>query len=433
MVSPPRGLRRPPGPRAGRPARPARRLPRLSQLLSRRPDRAAGGLPPRPPRAARAGRRPSCAPAGCRSGPWYVLADELVPSGESLVRNLLARARRRRAARRTGRRALLARRVRSSRRVARPRARVRHPVRRALARARRRARARMAISTAGAPPMAARSCSTTCRPTATRRARAWWTIPAGLREAWAALRPVLTGRAPRRRTWRYRSARTITPRPPPSAECATCSPRLEPDADGPGLAASTSISPPRPLRPTGVPASCGASCAGRYGYTWTLQGVHATRAPLKRRHAEAELLLERIGRAAGGAGRRTGRGDRRALLDDAWRALVRSQFHDSIGGCTSDAVARRVAVRLDDAGRRRGRSRARASTRSPATSPTAPASSRSDTAPRLVLWNPARPAARGRRSSCRSHVVPPRRARRSAGRPSAAPGDGRAAGLAGRP
>ncbi len=27
------------------------------------------------------------------AGPWYVLADELIPSGEALVRNLLARAR----------------------------------------------------------------------------------------------------------------------------------------------------------------------------------------------------------------------------------------------------------------------------------------------------------------------------------------------------
>src|SRR5207253_186053 len=44
----------------------------------------------------------------------------------------------------------------------------------------------------------------------------------------------------------------------------------------------------------------------------------------------------------------TGRGDRRPLLRDAWRALVRSQFHDSIGGCTSDPVARRVAGRLED-------------------------------------------------------------------------------------
>ncbi|HEY6807190.1 MAG TPA: hypothetical protein VI160_00265, partial [Gemmatimonadales bacterium] len=31
-----------------------------------------------------------------------------------------------------------------------------------------------------------------------------------------------------------------------------------------------------------------------YRYTWTLQGVHGTRAPLKRRHARAELWLERI-------------------------------------------------------------------------------------------------------------------------------------------
>src|SRR6185369_7894955 len=31
-----------------------------------------------------------------------------------------------------------------------------------------------------------------------------------------------------------------------------------------------------------------------YGYTWTLQGVHATRAPLKRKNDVLELLLERI-------------------------------------------------------------------------------------------------------------------------------------------
>src|SRR6266496_1793926 len=31
-----------------------------------------------------------------------------------------------------------------------------------------------------------------------------------------------------------------------------------------------------------------------YGYAWTLQGVHGTRAPLKRRHAQVELWLERL-------------------------------------------------------------------------------------------------------------------------------------------
>ena len=100
-----------------------------------------------------------------------------------------------------------------------------------------------------------------------------------------------------------------------------------------------------------------------YGYTWTLQGVHATRAPLKRLHAEAELALERMAEplaalALWHAGR-----DHRPLLANAWRTLLRSQFHDSIGGCTSDAVAQRVALRLADAQRAPARSPGRRSTR----------------------------------------------------------------------
>src|SRR6185312_1085191 len=31
-----------------------------------------------------------------------------------------------------------------------------------------------------------------------------------------------------------------------------------------------------------------------YGYTWTLQGVHGTRAPLKRLHSLVELALSRV-------------------------------------------------------------------------------------------------------------------------------------------
>lgn len=86
-----------------------------------------------------------------------------------------------------------------------------------------------------------------------------------------------------------------------------------------------------------------------YGYTWTLQGVHATRAPLKRLHAEAELVLERVAEPVAALALRYGGHDGRPLLAHAWRTLLRSQFHDSIGGCTSDAVAQRVALRLGDA------------------------------------------------------------------------------------
>jgi mannosylglycerate hydrolase len=86
-----------------------------------------------------------------------------------------------------------------------------------------------------------------------------------------------------------------------------------------------------------------------YGYTWTLQGVHGTRAPLKRLHAEAELSLERMAEPLAALAFRHRTADARPLLDHAWRTLLRSQFHDSIGGCTSDDVAERVAARLGDA------------------------------------------------------------------------------------
>ena len=86
-----------------------------------------------------------------------------------------------------------------------------------------------------------------------------------------------------------------------------------------------------------------------YGYTWTLQGVHGTRAPLKRLHAEAELALERVAEPLAALALWHRGHDARPLLGHAWRTLLRSQFHDSIGGCTSDAVAERVALRLGDA------------------------------------------------------------------------------------
>jgi alpha-mannosidase len=141
----------------------------------------------------------------------------------------------------------------------------------------------------------------------------------------------------------------------------------------------------------GVPALHG-ELRWSYGYTWTLQGVQATRAPLKRRHAAAELLLERVAEPLAALVGARGLGDWRPLLDDTWRALVRSQFHDSIGGCTSDTVARRVAGRLGDVAQAADQI-ARAGL--DALVGNAPDEARDHperTAPRLVLWNPvARP------------------------------------------
>ena len=83
-----------------------------------------------------------------------------------------------------------------------------------------------------------------------------------------------------------------------------------------------------------------------YRYAWTLQGVHGTRAPLKRRYSAAELTLARVAEPLAALARRWGGRDRRPVLELAWRALVRCQFHDAIAGCTSDMVARAVEERL---------------------------------------------------------------------------------------
>jgi mannosylglycerate hydrolase len=125
-----------------------------------------------------------------------------------------------------------------------------------------------------------------------------------------------------------------------------------------------------------------------YGYTWTLQGVHATRAPLKRLHAEAELSLERLAEPLAALALWHRRHDARPVLDHAWRTLIRSQFHDSIGGCTSDAVAERVAARLGDALAMSGELARAALEALSGNDPDAAREHPAGTAPRLVFYNP---------------------------------------------
>ncbi|HEX8726741.1 MAG TPA: glycoside hydrolase family 38 C-terminal domain-containing protein, partial [Gemmatimonadaceae bacterium] len=85
-----------------------------------------------------------------------------------------------------------------------------------------------------------------------------------------------------------------------------------------------------------------------YGYTWTLAGTLATRAPQKRRNARAERLLLREAEPwMALAARRTGRSGR-GLLDAAWRTLLLAHPHDTLCGCSVDDVARAFDARLDD-------------------------------------------------------------------------------------
>ena len=128
-----------------------------------------------------------------------------------------------------------------------------------------------------------------------------------------------------------------------------------------------------------------------YGYTWTLQGTHSTRAPLKRRNSGMELLLTRLvepldalASLGPGEGEQTGP----AILRQAWREVVQCHFHDAICGSASDAVARAVDVRLDDAEAAAREVLRRSLDRLAAHDPDLGREGTATT-PRLVLWNGA--------------------------------------------
>jgi alpha-mannosidase len=83
-----------------------------------------------------------------------------------------------------------------------------------------------------------------------------------------------------------------------------------------------------------------------YGYTWTLQGTLATRAAQKRRNARAERALVRDVEPWIALGDRGGSGGTRALLRAAWRDLLRAHPHDTLCGTSIDAVAEAFEHRL---------------------------------------------------------------------------------------
>ena len=85
-----------------------------------------------------------------------------------------------------------------------------------------------------------------------------------------------------------------------------------------------------------------------YGYAWTLQGTFASRAAQKRRYARAERLLTRDVEPWAALLWARGQGDQRPLVQSAWRALLLCQPHDTLCGCSSDTVARAMDARLDD-------------------------------------------------------------------------------------
>ena len=86
-----------------------------------------------------------------------------------------------------------------------------------------------------------------------------------------------------------------------------------------------------------------------YGYAWTLQGTLATRARQKRRNAHVERTLIRDAEPWAALAARAGQPSRRHLTAAAWRSTLLSHPHDTLCGCSVDEVARAMDARLDDA------------------------------------------------------------------------------------
>jgi mannosylglycerate hydrolase len=317
-------------------------------------------------------------------GPWYVLADELIPSGESLVRNLLAGAID--AARLGGRLDVLYSPDAFGHPAAWP----------SLA-------AEFAIpygalwrGLGGEPGQ--RGDLYRWRDPTGREVRLYHLPPDGyevgaalpadsakLQAIWHTVGAALRARSSTGHVAVFVGADHHAAHPDPSG-LRTALARLEPDADvrisrlDEFLQAAWSAAPEVPIL-TG-------ELRWSYGYTWTLQGVHGTRAPLKRRHGDAELRLERVAEPLAALDRWHRGRDRRPVLDTAWRTLLRTQFHDSIAGCTADPVARRVLARIEDAAALAGDIERSALQSLAGYDPDAARDAPERVRPQLLLWNP---------------------------------------------
>lgn len=86
-----------------------------------------------------------------------------------------------------------------------------------------------------------------------------------------------------------------------------------------------------------------------YGYTWALQGTLATRAAQKRANATVERALLREAEPWAALAWWRGGTPRGALLDAAWKTLLHAHPHDTLCGCSIDAVADAFDVRVASA------------------------------------------------------------------------------------
>lgn len=86
-----------------------------------------------------------------------------------------------------------------------------------------------------------------------------------------------------------------------------------------------------------------------YGYTWTLQGTLGSRTPQKRQYALVERMLVRDVEPWLALASMQTKSSRRHLAHAAWKPLLLCQPHDTLCGCSIDAVARAMEARLESA------------------------------------------------------------------------------------
>ena len=98
----------------------------------------------------------------------------------------------------------------------------------------------------------------------------------------------------------------------------------------------------------GLPAVSG-ELRDSYGFTWSISGTLATRAHQKRMNARLErALLRDVEPWAAFASRVMPGGARRQQVETAWRSLLLCHPHDTLCGCSTDEVARTMDARLEE-------------------------------------------------------------------------------------
>lgn len=281
------------------------------------------------------------------AGPWYVLGDELIPSGESMIRNLLA-----------GRRVLAALGATPPAVLYSPDAFGHPAMLPALA-------AGFGLGVAvvwrgyGGPAWPA---GDTARWSAADGStvllhhlspdgyESGASLPADDASAaarWARLQAVLAPRATCGLALLPNGADHHARQPALGAALAALARAAAPVSIRAGSLGGFAAALVERARGVALPAVAGELRAS-YGYTWTLAGTLGARAAQKRRHALVERALLRDAEPWAALAARTSGRSHAPAVRAAWTALLRCQPHDTLCGCSLDAVARAMDARLDD-------------------------------------------------------------------------------------